>query len=64
MSVLVARQAAERLVDDVAVVGCEFARLLGVVGDQCRRDGQAEVGGLLKLGGLEVRFSRCLMAVA
>ncbi|MFJ3311132.1 hypothetical protein ACIPSA_51120 [Streptomyces sp. NPDC086549] len=58
--VLVAGQAAEGFVDDRAVLGGEFPGVLDVVGDQCRWDGQAELGGELELGGLEPSTARSI----
>ncbi|MFB7506082.1 hypothetical protein [Streptomyces broussonetiae] len=36
------------------MIGGELPGLLDVIGDQRRRDGKAELGGELELGGLEV----------
>lgn len=53
-----AGQAAERLVGHGPVLGGELPGVLDVIGDQGRRDGQAELGGRLELGWLEVGGER------
>jgi hypothetical protein len=57
VAVLVSGQAAERLVNDAAVLGGELPRGLDIVGDQGRRDRESELGEALELGGLEKPLS-------